>query len=196
MSCKPASYPIFALLASACLAAAARGETPDNVLMVQPMALALNTASLEYERTLTDVIGLGIRVNGVDGWDFGGGKDHDDPEDDYDWRYDVSGFGVGLSPRFYLAGDAPRGLYLGPRFDVLFLAGDYEDRAHGEPVEKTHFSIHTAHVEAGYKFIFGDAFAFGLFADAGYAGSDAENASGLLGLFYLVGGGVYLGWAF
>ncbi len=170
-------------------------SSPQNAIMFNAMGLASGNYGPEYEIALSDHFGLGIRANLVLDWEWKGGK-NDEPGDDYDWIYKVNGYGAGISARLYPFGHAPRGLHIGPRFDFIGFNGTYEDRAHNEEPCDTNLSLGTAHLELGYKFIIGNAVVIGLFGDAGYAFAEAPDASSLLALLYIVGGGIYVGCAF
>jgi len=172
------------------------GASPRNVIMVNPMALVGSNICPEYEIALDNNFGLGVRADIVVNWEWKGGKDSSDSSDDYDWIYSVDGYGMGLSARFYPGGKAPVGFYIGPRVDFIAFNGTYEDRAHNQDPVDTNLTLGTTHLEIGYKFIFGDTVALGLFADGGYAFAEAPSASSLLALTYIIGGGIYLGIAF
>ncbi|MCD4812528.1 hypothetical protein K8S19_02360 [bacterium] len=165
-----------------------------NNLMVNLLGVATGNYGPEYEIALGNHFGLGIRANIIPIWEAKGGKSSSD--DDYDWIYSVSGYGAGISGRFYPFGAAPKGFHLGPRFDFIGFSGTYEDRAHNEAPVDTNVLIGTAHLEAGYKFIIAQRVVLGLFVNGGYVTAQAPDASELLALAYIVGGGIYLGIAF
>ena len=159
------------------------------------MALAGSNISVEYERSITANLSMGLRGNFVSNFKLTGGKS-DDEGDDYDWIYSVNGIGGGISLRLYPYGPAPSGFYLGPRMDFIQYSGTYEDKVHNKPPVDTRLSLGTVHGELGYKFLIARAVVIGAFIDAGYAFAEATDASSLLALMYLFGGGLYLGIAF
>jgi hypothetical protein len=174
----------------------ATAESLKNQIMINPLALSLNNFCPEYEFALSTHFGLGLRANLVLDWEFTSGKNKNDPDDDYDWIYKINGYGVGVSARMYPGGNAPEGFYLGPRADFIGFQGTYEDRANNNDPVDSSLMLGTAHLEIGYKFTISNTVVLGFFGDAGYAFAQAKDASVLLTLLYIVGGGVYVGYAF
>lgn len=174
---------------------AAAGAEEFHVVMVQPMALASNTLSLEYEVPLAGHFGLGMRLNALANWEIKGGM-NSNPGDEWDYIYKFNGAGFGLSGRFYPGGQAPKGFYLGPRLDYVSAQGTYEDKANNQAPVASTLTVTIAHLEIGYKWLIKDVFALGLFADGGYGNVKSDGKDSLASIFAIIGGGVYLGWAF
>ncbi|MBN1595358.1 hypothetical protein JW933_05465 [candidate division FCPU426 bacterium] len=151
---------------------------------------------MEYERAFTSSMGLAIRSNIVSDWEWKGGKNENEAGDDYDWIYSVDGYGAGLSARFYPWGKAPEGFHIGPRCDYISFYGTYEDRARNRETVDTSMTLGTAHFEIGYKDVLGGFLVMGTFVDFGYAFARSVDASSLLALTYIFGGGIYIGAAF
>jgi hypothetical protein len=188
---------MFALLTS--LQAQAKDFPERNAVMLQPAGLAVGSGhvSLEYERALGNYFGIAGRYTNISHFLWQGGKNNT-PGDDYDWIYDLNGFGAGLSARYYPAGNAPAGFNMGFRTDFLHYTGTYEDRAHNRAAVNANVDISLFHLEFGYKIIIAHAFVIGPFLDAGYPiVSGTDSGANLLGaLSFIFGGGLYLGWAF
>jgi hypothetical protein len=178
------------------LTAESEETSPLDVLMIMPTGLVSNSLIAEYEHIFGNHFGLGIRGTATSHWLWEGGQTG--TGDDYDWIYTLSGIGFGLSARIYPWGQAPQGYYLGPRLDYLSYSGTYENRAQNEDPVNVTLQVTTIHIETGYKFIFGRHFVLSPFVDAGIPlVKSSDSGATLAGIFtFILGGGIYLGWAF
>lgn len=171
-----------------------------SALMLQPMGFLSGAGhmSLEYEIGLNDYFGVAGRLTAISHFLMRGGKDNSDPGDDYDWIYDQNGFGVGFSGRYYPGGNAPEGFYYGLRLDLNRYFGTYENRAHNLAPVDTSLTATLIHAEIGYKFVIAHAVIVGPFFDIGLpvvAGTDTNFDVATI-VSFIVGGGLYIGWAF
>jgi hypothetical protein len=194
MRFKPLSLVLILLLLAASHLTAMAESEGQYCIMLQPLALVSNDISPEIEFPLGSHFGLGIRANAVVNWEIKGGKSNS--SDDWDWIYRYNGGGLGLSGRFYPGGRGPKGFYLGPRLDYVSCQGTYEDRVHNKAAVDTTLTITIAHLELGYKWLIKDTIVLGLFGDGGYGAVKSDGEASLASLFALIGGGVYVGWAF
>ncbi|NTV52677.1 MAG: hypothetical protein HGA76_06675 [Candidatus Firestonebacteria bacterium] len=178
------------------LSAQAKDFPDPNVLMILPTGAFSNSFILEYERGLGNYFGFALRGTSTHHWLWEGGKTGSN--DDYDWIYTLDGTGFGLSARLYPSGNAPQGYFIGPRVDFLNYRGTYEDRVKNLPPVDVTLQVTTYHLETGYQFIFGEHFVLTPFVDAGVPVVKSSNGGATLAgiVTFILGGGIYLGWAF
>jgi hypothetical protein len=161
------------LLMGAGMAVAAQAEI-GNSITVNPLGFVGWGPDIEYEAVVGPASALALRAK-VGGWSIN------------EWSNTALGGGVGW--RFFLDEDqkAPRGLWVGPTFDVLNVTSKYQDE---EPVSALFYAIYG---QLGYKWIFGKKVGFVLspFINLGYSMGEITNSVGdtlsLNGLYFGVG---------
>ena len=169
-----------AMILSYSLYAIAQDESPKNVVKINPIGVIVGTASLSYERAVSQHSSIMISLT-YGYFELEGDK--------------YSTFGLGFDYRYYFTGSkpAPRGWYVSP--GLMYGGGNVKFNGGSEKV-----AVHGLSVKGvlGYQWIWKGGFTLDLDGGIQYFGYHAEennqgvsNASGVLPAI-----GIAIGYAF
>jgi len=150
---------------------------PRNAISVDPFnVLYEGTLSLEYERATGRTLSFFVRLPEFNHTGSNGTFQNDATMTTEVWQATATKFGISGGLRFFLIGEAPRGLWLGPEIGLGYVSVSWT-RFDSSLIELGRFSGGAAYFRfaatAGYTFVFAPVF-LSAGAGIGYAGLIGE----------------------